>query len=158
EEYVPGRYRPEHAARSFAVSRPTATRKQPLRGALVVGGPDEADVARQLDALTAAPTPAPPDPALARAAVRVAIDYGDAAELKAKAGKAVTALRSGSPAMWKMLRSQGVFLGHGPAPKVAFLYTGQGSQYVNILRGLRDREPLGAHAFDDADRIMTPLL
>src|SRR5439155_2924191 len=58
EEYVPGRYRPEHAARSFAVSRPTATRKQPLRGALVVGGPDEADVARQLDALTAAPTPA----------------------------------------------------------------------------------------------------
>ena len=29
----------------------------------------------------------------------------------------------------------------GPAPKVAFLYTGQGSQYVNMLKTLRDEVP-----------------
>ena len=73
-----------------------------------------------------------------RAPVRVAIDYADAAELADKADKALKALQSGQPAAWRMLRSQGVFLGRGPAPKVAFLYTGQGSQYVNMLKALRD--------------------
>src|SRR6266508_4049755 len=48
--------------------------------------------------------------------------------------------------------------GRGAAPKVAFLHTGQGSQYVNMLRPLRDREPIVADAFAEADRIMTPLL
>ena len=43
-----------------------------------------------------------------------------------------------------MLRQQGAFVGRGPAPKVAFLYTGQGSQYVNMLRELREREPIVA--------------
>ena len=57
-----------------------------------------------------------------------------------------------------MLRSRGVFIGHGPAPKTAFLYTGQGSQYVNMLRELRDTEPIVAKTFAEADEIMTPLL
>ena len=60
--------------------------------------------------------------------------------------------------MWKMLRAQGVFVGRGAAPKVAFLYTGQGSQYVNMLKGLRASEPIVAETFAEADRIMTPLL
>jgi malonyl CoA-acyl carrier protein transacylase/NADP-dependent 3-hydroxy acid dehydrogenase YdfG len=57
-----------------------------------------------------------------------------------------------------MLRSRGVFIGHGPAPKTAFLYTGQGSQYVNMLRELRDTEPIVADTFAEADEVMTPLL
>ena len=176
EEHVPGRHRSDDAARSFAVRRPelrsstvdsrppVAPAKAPLRGAVVVGGRDEADVAEQLDRIRAqaragrAPAPAAPDPSLAAAAVRVAIDYADAAELAAKADRALQALSAGNPAMWRMLRAQGVFLGRGPAPKVAFLYTGQGSQYVNMLRPLRDREPIVARAFDEADRVMTPLL
>ena len=40
--------------------------------------------------------------------------------------------------------SRGVFIGRGPAPKIAFLYTGQGSQYVNMLRELRGHEPIVA--------------
>ena len=60
--------------------------------------------------------------------------------------------------MWTMLRAQGVFVGRGPAPKVAFLYTGQGSQYVNMLQDLRGHDPVVAETFDEADRIMTPLL
>ncbi len=45
-----------------------------------------------------------------------------------------------------------------PAPKVAFLYTGQGSQYVNMLQLLRATEPIVAETFAEADRVMTPLL
>ena len=41
---------------------------------------------------------------------------------------------------------------------MAFLYTGQGSQYVNMLGELRRREPVVADTFDEADAIMTPLL
>ena len=57
-----------------------------------------------------------------------------------------------------MLRAQGIFRGHGPAGKVAFLYPGQGSQYVNMLRKLRDSEPIVSQTFAEADRAMTPLL
>ncbi|MBV8349044.1 MAG: acyltransferase domain-containing protein, partial [Mycolicibacterium sp.] len=178
EDYVPGRHRGLQARRSFpgataqqrrpAVSAaPPASsgaRKAPLRGAAVVGGADDADVAVQLQRLAdeasagRAPAPAAPDPSLAAAAVRVAIDYADAAELAAKAGKAVQALRGGNPAMWRVLRAQGVFVGRGAPGKVAFLYTGQGSQYVNMLADLRRREPIVAATFDEADRIMEPLL
>ena len=54
---------------------------------------------------------------------------------RTKPRKALKALAANQPALWKALRAQGIFRGHGPAPKVAFLYTGQGSQYVNMLRG-----------------------
>ncbi|MGB7983194.1 MAG: beta-ketoacyl synthase N-terminal-like domain-containing protein, partial [Candidatus Nanopelagicales bacterium] len=183
EEHVPGRYRAPDAARSFAgadiprvaaASAPTAApapapaapaaRKAPLRGAVVLGGRDEADVVAQLTTLAAqaeagrVPPTVAPDPALAGAAVRVAIDYADAPDLAKKAGKAIAAFAAGNPAMFKMLRSQGVFVGRGRAPKIAFLFTGQGSQYVNMLSALRDHEPLVRAVYDEADRIMTPLL
>ena len=60
--------------------------------------------------------------------------------------------------MFRMLRQQGVFLGRGPAPKVAFLYTGQGSQYVNMLQELAADEPIVRDTFAEADQVMTPLL
>ncbi|TYB60228.1 SDR family NAD(P)-dependent oxidoreductase [Nonomuraea sp. PA05] len=174
EEHIAGRHRPADAPRTFATSAtpsaavtatggtgtaatPSAARA-PLRGAAVVGGADEAEVIARLEQVRATPTPQPPGPALTGAAIRVAIDYADAGDLTAKAAKAITALRTGNEAMWRMLRAQGVFLGRGPAPKVAFLYTGQGSQYVNMLRDLREREPIVAATFDEADRVMTPLL
>src|ERR1043166_7035825 len=75
-----------------------------------------------------------------------------------KNAKALKALTVDQPAMWKVLRAQGIFRGHGPAPKVAFLYTGQGSQYVNMLRTLLNAEPIVAETFAEADRVMTPLL
>ena len=88
----------------------------------------------------------------------MAIDYADAADLAKKADKAIGAFGANNPAMWKLLRSQGVFVGRGPAPKVAFLFTGQGSQYVNMLAELRAHEPIVRDIYDEADRIMTPLL
>ncbi|MFC4534114.1 SDR family NAD(P)-dependent oxidoreductase [Sphaerisporangium dianthi] len=137
---------------------PLQAAKAPLRGVAVVGGADEAEVIARLERLEAAPAPTAPDPALAGAALRVAIDYTDRADLANKAARAVAALRKDDRAMWRMLRAKGVFAGRGPAPKVAFLYTGQGSQYVDMLRGLRESEPIVAATFDEADRIMTPLL
>ncbi|UBU18236.1 type I polyketide synthase [Nonomuraea gerenzanensis] len=178
EEYIPGRHRFTGTPVTYATSgTPAATlttptapgsatpvarvpggARPPLRGAAVVGGADEAEVIARLEQVRATATPQPPDPALATAAIRVAIDYADPADLAAKAAKAVAALRTGDQARWRMLRAQGVFLGRGSAPKVAFLYTGQGSQYVNMLRDLREREPIVAATFDEADRVMTPLL
>ncbi|MGB9345502.1 MAG: acyltransferase domain-containing protein, partial [Ilumatobacteraceae bacterium] len=105
-----------------------------------------------------APAPARPDPAVGRAACRIAVDFADAADLATKLDKAVKALTSGNPAIFRMLRQQGVFVGGGPAPKVAFLYTGQGSQYVNMLQALRATEPIVDTTFREADEVMTPLL
>lgn len=147
-----------------AGEQPPPGARQPLRGALVIGGDSESGVAARLAlirdeaAAGQAPPPAPPDPVVAAAPVRVAIDYGGPAELADKAGSAAQALAGGPPELRKVLRSRGVFIGHGPAPATAFLYTGQGSQYVNMLRELRDTEPIVAETFAEADEVMTPLL
>jgi len=131
---------------------------------LVIGAASEAALIERLraiekDAKTGrAPATSAPAESDLRAPERVAIDYADAAELANKAGSALKALAANQPAIWKALRAQGIFRGHGPAPKVAFLYTGQGSQYANMLKLLYDTEPIVAETFAEADRIMTPLL
>ncbi len=177
EEHVPGRHKP--APRVFAgasVAQPATVQpvgehvvmvdpaKPPPRGALVLGGRDDADLLAQVRVALAdaqagrAPAPARPDRAVGGAAVRIAVDFADAADLAAKLDKAVKALTGDNPAIYRMLRQQGVFVGRGVAPKVAFLYTGQGSQYVNMLAELRASEPIVADTFRQADDVMTPLL
>ena len=84
--------------------------------------------------------------------------WRNGAELADKAGKALKALASDNAATWKALRAQGIFRGRGAPAKVAFLYTGQGSQYVNMLAELRRRKPLVAAMFAETDRVMAPLL
>jgi acyl transferase domain-containing protein len=105
-----------------------------------------------------APAPAAPAESDLRAPERLAIDYANAAELAEKAANVLKALAANQPAVWKALRAQGIFRGHGPAPKIVFLYPGQGSQYVNMLKSLRAAEPIVAETFAEADRVMTPLL
>jgi len=56
------------------------------------------------------------------------------------------------------MQAFGVYRGSGKPGKVAFLFPGQGSQYVNMLLDLRDAEPLVRETFDEADRVMTPIL
>ncbi len=138
--------------------------KAPLRGALVIGAASEAALVERLRSVQKAaegghaPALAAPADADLRAPERVAIDYTDAADLAKKSANALKALAANQPAIWKALRAQGIFRGHGPAPKVAFLYTGQGSQYVNMLEPLRATESIVATTFAEADRVMTPLL
>ena len=93
----------------------------PLRNALVVGGDSDAEVASELTRVAdhaaaghAAP-PAPPDPALAGAQVRAAIDYGSPAELADKAHRAAKALAGDNRQAEKMLRARGVFIGRPSA-------------------------------------------
>jgi acyl transferase domain-containing protein/NAD(P)-dependent dehydrogenase (short-subunit alcohol dehydrogenase family) len=152
-------------AKDVAVSSPIGfSSKAPLRGALVIGAASGAALAERLRAVQKAaeagraPAPAAPTESDLRASERLAIDYADAPDLADKSGKALKALATDHPAVWKALRAQGIFRGHGSAPKVAFLYTGQGSQYVNMLRPLRDAEPIVANTFAEADRVMIPLL
>ncbi|HEV2425225.1 MAG TPA: SDR family NAD(P)-dependent oxidoreductase [Terriglobia bacterium] len=138
--------------------------KAPFRGALVIGADSEGALTERLRAIQKAadsghaPAPAAPAQSDLRAPERLAIDYADAVDLADKASKALKALNSNQPPMWKALRAQGIFRGRGSAAKVAFLYTGQGSQYVNMLNELRAREPLVAEVFSEADGVMTPLL
>ncbi len=173
EEHIPGRLASEgNGRRRVAVpsARPASApavasvRAVPPRGALVVGGPSVEALRARLQAVQSeaaagrAPAPAAPEPEALRAPERVAIDYGDARELADKCAKALKALAADTPPAWKALRAQGIFRGRGTRPKVAFLYTGQGSQYVNMLAGLRASEPIVAETFAEADRVMTPLL
>ncbi len=145
-------------------SQPPSAPKKPLRGALVMGADSEAALVGRLRVLQReaqagrAPAPAAPAESDLRAPERVAIDYAKADELTEKLGLAIQALQANNTAMWKALRAKGVFRGRGPAPKVAFLYTGQGSQYINMLQPLRAVEPIVAETFAEADRVMAPLL
>jgi acyl transferase domain-containing protein len=149
---------------SFKAGQQASPFKPPMRGALVIGAESAAALAEKLQKVQAAakagtaPAPAAPLEADLRAAERIAIDYADATDLADKSAKALKALAANQAAIWKALRAQGIFRGQGPAPKVAFLYTGQGSQYVNMLERLRAAEPIVAKAFERADRVMTPLL
>ena len=169
EEYIPGRIRSERkvtvAVPEIASGPFTATKaKTPLRGALVLGAESEAALVARLkrvldDAAGGhAPAPAPPWESDLRAPCRLAIDYRDAAELADKSGKALKAFEEAQAGRWKALRAKGIFLGKGPAPKVAFLFTGQGSQYVNMLKSLRGTEPVIAETYAQADSVMKPLL
>jgi 3-oxoacyl-(acyl-carrier-protein) synthase len=153
EEYIPGRLTDERALVSVPFGSPTPTDdavqlKSPLRGALVLGAPTATALRARVESVLAearqgvAPPPAPPSDADLRAPERIAIDYGDASELATRSERALKALAADDSKVWSAVRSQGIFRGSGPAPKLAFLYTGQGSQYPNMLRELREREPV----------------
>jgi acyl transferase domain-containing protein/acyl carrier protein len=171
EEYLPGRLDTDDRRTTFAVGSPTGGPRPttiepaaPLRGALVIGGDDDARILallRQIhdEAVSGrAPAPAPPEDRALRAPMRLAIDYADAADLAQKSAKAIHAVEAGDDRMWKALRNQGVFRGSGTSGLVAFLYTGQGSQYVNMLAELREQVPVVAERFREADRVMAPVL
>ncbi|MDM7995676.1 MAG: SDR family NAD(P)-dependent oxidoreductase [Acidobacteriota bacterium] len=169
EEYIPGRIAGESKSvisvpESVPAVGQAAGLKAPLRGALVIGSDSEAGLVKRLQTLqqeiAAGKVPAvtPPQESDLRSDVRVAIDYGNAAELTDKIGRTLKAFEENQAARWKALRPKGIYLGKGPAPKVAFLFTGQGSQYVNMLRNLKETEPIVTKVYEEADRVMEPLL
>ena len=53
---------------------------------------------------------------------------------------------------------QGVVTAQPTTPKVAFLFTGQGAQYVNMGRALYETEPIFRAALDRCDELLRPAL
>ncbi|MGQ9548246.1 MAG: beta-ketoacyl synthase N-terminal-like domain-containing protein, partial [Roseiflexus sp.] len=138
--------------------------KTPLRGILAIGAPTPKALKDKIDTLYQkveggwTPPLAPPDPNELAQHERVVIDFGNHDELLDRLKKAQKAAGFDSPAAWKALQAQGVFRGSGPKPgKIAFLFPGQGSQYVNMGRELLS-EPAFAEVIKEGDAVMTPIL
>ncbi|MBN2383391.1 SDR family NAD(P)-dependent oxidoreductase [bacterium] len=90
--------------------------------------------------------------------IRLAISCQDEADCRSKAPKILQGLKSANTAVLTMLANQGVFLGEGRPGQVAFLFPGQGSQYINMGRALRDKYSVVREVFDRADQVMLPRL
>ncbi|MDY0000359.1 MAG: SDR family NAD(P)-dependent oxidoreductase [Polyangia bacterium] len=88
--------------------------------------------------------------------LRAAIVAGDAEELVRRAQELDLYLSTGKGG--KRLEAAGVFLGEGPAPRLAFLFPGQGSQYLGMLADLRDSIPEVRDTLAEADGAMADLL
>jgi acyl transferase domain-containing protein/NAD(P)-dependent dehydrogenase (short-subunit alcohol dehydrogenase family) len=175
EEHVPGAL----TSRSVQVTVPSAAgagpskavvsvgspSKRPLRGLAMLGADSVAGLREKVDSLLGrtkdghlAPV-GPPAAADLCAPERIAIDYEDGEELVERLQKAQKALATDAPATWRAFQAQGVFRGSGrKAGTIAFLFTGQGSQYVNMGRDLAALEPVVDAVFKEADRVLEPLL
>ena len=100
-----------------------------------------------------------PGEAALGAPLRLMIDHGDRHELGDRLAKARRLAGRDDARAWRALRSMGIYRGAGgPAGKVAFLFPGQGSQYLNMGRDLARTEPVVCATFEEADRVMGPIL
>ncbi len=142
----------------------TINRMPTYRGLLFLGAPSKNELRAGLQSVLddaregRVPQPFVPPAADLRQPERIAIDYGDAVELVKRAEKALAAVEADSASAWQALNAQGVYRGSGVPGKLAFLFPGQGSQYVNMLKDLCEAEPVVADTFKEADQIMTPIL
>jgi acyl transferase domain-containing protein/NAD(P)-dependent dehydrogenase (short-subunit alcohol dehydrogenase family)/acyl carrier protein len=173
EEHVPGMLTRgsrrfvqgvELARANAAVDASQGALKAPIRGAALLGADSPAALMERLRALhadaQASRSPAAEAPLRSdlEAPERLAIDFADPGELARKCALAMKAMEREDPTFWGSLSAQGVFRGRGKPGKVAFLYPGQGSQYPNMLAQLRAHEATVRAVFDQADRVMEPLL
>jgi len=155
---------PPAVSASQALPPPSAG-KAPLRGALALGAGSVPELREKLARAVSRvkegwlPPAVPPEQAELASAERLVFDFGDREELLEKLAKAEKALAADAAGAWKALSSQGVFRGSGPSTgKIAFLFPGQGSQYVNMGQDLAAHDPEAAEVFAEADRVTASLL
>jgi malonyl CoA-acyl carrier protein transacylase len=146
------------------------THRQPLRGLLFIGVHTQAELVDRLKTVLAEaeqgilPLRVYPDRDSVAVPERVAIDFDDAPDLINKLKKTIQALSSDNTRIWLALASQGIRYSKHPSQwgsetgKVVFMFPGQGSQYVNMLRDLVDIVPAIRETYKQADAIMTPIL
>ncbi|MCB8924323.1 MAG: SDR family NAD(P)-dependent oxidoreductase [Ardenticatenaceae bacterium] len=138
---------------------------KPPRGILALGAADTAGLSQQLDAMVQkvvdgwTPEFELPETAVLHSPERLIIDFGDHDELLGRLQKAQKVMGMDSAQAWKAMEAQGIFRGSGkPKGKMAFMFPGQGSQYVNMGRELVEFSPLVKQVFDEADAVMKPIL
>ncbi len=138
---------------------------EPVRGILAVGAATPQELKEKLDQFLNrvetgwTPPKELPDTAVIESPERLFIDFGDQAELLDRLQKAQKLMVSDAPSAWKAVEAQGIYRGAGkPEGKVAFMFPGQGSQYVNMGRELAALYPEVQAVFDEADAVMTPIL
>ncbi|MBP9503659.1 MAG: acyltransferase domain-containing protein, partial [Candidatus Promineofilum sp.] len=137
----------------------------PVRGIMALGANSPDELKNKLDELLLrveagwTPPLALPRPVDIRAKERLVIDFGDHEELLDRLQKARKVMGFDTTQAWKAMEAQGIFRGRGPKPgKLAFLFPGQGSQYVNMGRDLAAVSPTVQATLDEADAIMQPIL
>ncbi|MCU0494636.1 MAG: type I polyketide synthase, partial [Chloroflexaceae bacterium] len=158
----------ENSEKGMSVSSaPAAPAKAatPPRGILALGAPTTAALNERINELYGrvesgfTPPIALPDQSELRQPERLVLDFANHDDLLDKLGKARKAAGFDNPQAWRALQAQGIFRGSGKAPgKVAFLFPGQGSQYINMGRELATLSPRVAAVFAEADKVMTPIL
>ncbi|TAH51278.1 MAG: SDR family NAD(P)-dependent oxidoreductase [Chloroflexota bacterium] len=137
----------------------------PPRGIFVIGAPSVNELKNKLDEMFArvqngfTPEIALPNLEELKQRERIVIDFGSREELAERIDKARKAMAFDNAQAWKAMQAQGIFRGSGDAPgKIAFLFPGQGSQYLNMGRELAALYPTVSQVFADADAVMKPIL
>ncbi|MEC8192296.1 MAG: SDR family NAD(P)-dependent oxidoreductase [Myxococcota bacterium] len=115
-----------------------------------VSATDRPGLIRALESSTSAPF----DPS---APIRLAAAAPDSASRRDQVERALKVLRKNGST--ELLRGRGIHVEESPYDgKVAFLFTGQGSQYIDMGLDLAEMYPVVAATFDEADEVMTPEL
>ena len=143
----------------------------PVRGILALGANTTAELKEKLDATLKhaqegwTPPRKAPEIQDINAQERLFIDYGKMEDtnehdtLVDRLLRAQKAIGHDNTQAWKVLRVKGIYRGSGKAQgKIAFLFPGQGSQYVNMTSELRTVDTIVDKVVGEADAVMTPIL
>lgn len=142
---------------------PISSSDRPVRNLLFLGAETKEELVQAIvQAIEAAKSGAVPQrefptPESVDLPERIALDFDDAPDLVSKGEKVLKALSSNNPKVWLALSAQGIYHGSGTPGKLVFMFPGQGSQYVNMLRDLLDLSPEVRDTFAEADAVMTPI-